>query len=816
MPEFGKPHQEAKRRKHQSLAGKEPPARARIHGVTMFEVGQTIQLFGKPYKFACMPGTPDIVFGMTGRAGTVYKLDTPEGRGWALKSFNPIYRDPGQVRLGQELEALANLPGLRVCRRQVLTPQNHRQLLRDMPDLVYSVLMPWVDGQTWTEVISGQNDVSQSMVLRLARTLAETLSQLEQQSIAHCDLAGGNLIVEKWTEEQAVLSLVDLEEICARHLQRPVHVPAGSPGYGPGQIKDSLWCPEADRLSAAILISEMLCWCDPKIRQISQAESYFSDLEVQQDCDRYRRLHSTLSEIWGRKLASLLQQAWEARSLMECPNLGEWSLLMPDKPPSPMTISLASRPAAPLIDTSGPEALVGRAKQHLSHGRLDIARELFESALYLLPHDHVLAHEVESHLKSCTGSAQSVPAVAKVERGALGSGDTKSEPRLGNGRRSNSNAVNLTEAGRQVDQGKSKLAAGCLEEAIRAFEAALNQLPHDHVLTLEAEALLQRCKSAQAPEQPPPTLDPSPVIPAPSNAGKLIVALALLAVILAGSLGYRRWSQRPGSLIVTANVAGATVIVDGQKLGQLNMAGDTAQFELATLSMGQHQVQLELPHYSVKPQDVAIEAGARARLNFSLEPLPVAVQFHLRPTSMSFQLDQNPARELKDGDKLQLKPGFYDYIASATGYTEQRNKFEVPSGIDSYEQKYELKLAQHAVEIIPSVYPVTITVSHAKSKEIIKKEKVLKGSTFRCQLLPGEYKVIATGKEGYDPASDKVSVALAAPPLTTIPLALKKKPAVEQPVVQSESDSSSYTTYTRARTDPVIIHGNSGRKYRVH
>jgi len=81
-----------------------------------------------------VPGVP---CGQEGRAATVYKLAAAGGDPQALKVFKPRYR----------------LPGLAICRRAVLSARRHRELLRRYPDLTYGVLMPWVEGPTWMQVL---------------------------------------------------------------------------------------------------------------------------------------------------------------------------------------------------------------------------------------------------------------------------------------------------------------------------------------------------------------------------------------------------------------------------------------------------------------------------------------------------------------------------------------------------------------------------------------------------------------------------------------------------------------------------------------
>ena len=79
----------------------------------------------------------------------MYLLATQDGKKRALKVFKTRYRLPALVALADKLAPFTSLPGLQVCRRIILTPQRYKELLRQHPDLIYAVLMPWIAGLTW-------------------------------------------------------------------------------------------------------------------------------------------------------------------------------------------------------------------------------------------------------------------------------------------------------------------------------------------------------------------------------------------------------------------------------------------------------------------------------------------------------------------------------------------------------------------------------------------------------------------------------------------------------------------------------------------
>src|SRR5688500_11809116 len=157
-------------------------------------VNQELIIEGVTYRVAEHPAARGMPDGQEGRAAVVYQLAAGEDRR-ALKVFKPRSRVPAMVTLTDRLATFATLQGLRVCSRTVLTPRRHTELLREHPDLVYSVLMPWVDGPTWMEVLLEGTALTPEMSLRLAHAFAETLEGMEERGVAHCDLSGPNLLL---------------------------------------------------------------------------------------------------------------------------------------------------------------------------------------------------------------------------------------------------------------------------------------------------------------------------------------------------------------------------------------------------------------------------------------------------------------------------------------------------------------------------------------------------------------------------------------------------------------------------------------------
>lgn len=296
----------------------------------------SIAIDGFRYTVAQHPAAPGVAYGQEGRAGIVYQVLAPDGSARALKVFKPRFQAPALVGLAEKLEAFAEAPGLQVCRRLVLTARRHRELLRQYPELNYAVLMPWVAGPTWMQVIGERRTLMPAQSLALAQSLLETLTAMEERGLAHCDLSGPNMLLPALLDGGAAephgVALVDVEQFYGPGLEKPDLLPAGSAGYAHRTAPQGLWSARADRFAGAILLAEMLSWCEASVRQAAAGESYFDPTEIHQDSARYRTLVTALRRRWGASVSTLLEHAWESETLADCPNFGQWLTALPEAP----------------------------------------------------------------------------------------------------------------------------------------------------------------------------------------------------------------------------------------------------------------------------------------------------------------------------------------------------------------------------------------------------------------------------------------------------------------------------------------------------
>lgn len=295
----------------------------------------TLTLNGTVYHFTEHPSAPGMPYGQTGEHSTVYQLAAGNEQ-YALKVFNAGMRSPRIVEDARRLRTFQFLPGLHVCSRTVITPEAHAQVVTRYPDLAYAILMPWIAGEVWQQIVVDRQALTPEHGLLLAQSLAHILGTMEQHNMAHCDLSGMNIIVTR-QQDQAFVQLLDLDSLYAPGINSPYVKPGKSPGYTHAQTPAGVWVPEADRFAGAVLLAELLTWCDKRVRyQAHSTPAFFDPKEMQQDgSKRYIVLQEVLRERGGVEAYDAFEQAWFSASLSECPTLTQWARIL--KAPEPLS-----------------------------------------------------------------------------------------------------------------------------------------------------------------------------------------------------------------------------------------------------------------------------------------------------------------------------------------------------------------------------------------------------------------------------------------------------------------------------------------------
>jgi hypothetical protein len=263
---------------------------------------------------------------MVGGRAQVYQLmDTETARVFALKVMLPAFRTPSLVRSASVLAQLGSLPGFESCAQVYFTPEKDPEDLARYPDLAYASLMPWIEGQTWSMVLSDSDTpLNNASSWEIAYQFVRLVRLLERHEMAHCDLSGSNIIVDV---PALKVALIDFDDLYWPGAARPVTEPMGTPGYRRWTGEEGhhrLWSATGDRFALAILVAEMLAWRDETIRSMSAGDSYFTETDLEsRDPPRYRALSDYLHSL-NVQVGALFDRAWQARSNASCPTAEEW------------------------------------------------------------------------------------------------------------------------------------------------------------------------------------------------------------------------------------------------------------------------------------------------------------------------------------------------------------------------------------------------------------------------------------------------------------------------------------------------------------
>jgi serine/threonine protein kinase len=309
------------------------------------------------------------VYAESGKEGTVYKVLKNQDQ-YALKVFYPPYRDKRLLENTDKLHRFKDLEGFRVAKRTVITPETFPTLLDKYPDLNYAVLMPWIDGTVWGNMMSEPAPSLQlDNYVQIAHALTRVVSHLERQGLAHCDLSNNNFII---AESPAGIQLIDIEDMYAPDMPRPIpDVSYGSIGYRTKWIAEKgLWGPASDRFSMAVLCSEIITWHHEEIRENKYGiTSFFDEEEIGEQSDRFKLMVKYLS-CHSDDLPALLEKAWFSTDFEQCPTVTEWREAV-----RKLKAQVAPEPSPYMEDQSGIATLSIRDRSLKDRGPVETAPE---------------------------------------------------------------------------------------------------------------------------------------------------------------------------------------------------------------------------------------------------------------------------------------------------------------------------------------------------------------------------------------------------------------------------------------------------------
>jgi len=346
-----------------------------------------------------------------GNSSAVTCLSDPSGRLRALKVIRPEFRSPAIIRHAAHLHPLASTPGLAACEQQVFDPEVETQRVAENPDLAYAVLMPWIPGPAWCDVVAQVRPISAEVSISIARAFVQTMTAMEELGLVHGALCGENLLLPLMRDGSGI-ALVSLESMSGPGFSSVAVISEDAPGYehavskASGTVRNDA---NADRVAGAILIGEILGWCSPSVRGAAAGDSFFREDEIGSATERYVLLTRSIEEKWGKGLAQLFRKAWMAQRPADCPTFGQWLIALqnaapgetsesddPDSHTTPTTVG--DEVSATTLPDQDVEVLLQLAGQMASQGDYVSARDTYQQVLLLAADRPALAAELEEIL----------------------------------------------------------------------------------------------------------------------------------------------------------------------------------------------------------------------------------------------------------------------------------------------------------------------------------------------------------------------------------------------------------------------------------
>ena len=263
----------------------------------------------------------DVAYSRAGRKAKVYKA-TFKNRTVAMKVFLPRFVLSETALSAIVLVRWSKVPGLKVLEREVIDAETAASM--GQTGLSYSVVMPWIEGRPWADVLDQVTVLKSTDCLVLARRTAEVLAGLEQRQLVHADISSSNVIIQGAFADPHI-ELIDVEDMYHPTLTLDMPFPPdGSPGYShPHNKGKGCRNPYGDRFAGAILLTEMLTWHEPAVRALVDDISLFTDAELGHPGRKFTVVRAALAR-YSSTLARLFDRVWDSKSLKACPTIREW------------------------------------------------------------------------------------------------------------------------------------------------------------------------------------------------------------------------------------------------------------------------------------------------------------------------------------------------------------------------------------------------------------------------------------------------------------------------------------------------------------
>lgn len=266
------------------------------------------------------------VYGEQGKEATVYRV-RKDGLMYALKVFRRRFQNERLIKITKKLNSLKRLEGLQVAERFIIDRQSFPNLIEKYPELNYSILMPWMYGQSWGHLIEKKETLQFGDYLNIAQSLLRVAYNLEVRGLAHCDLSNNSFMIDP---SLLSIQLIDLENLYSPDLPLPVpDVSYGTLGYRSRWVAENgLWSANSDRFAIAILCAEIVTWHNKEIYDNkARVDSFFDEEEIGRSSGRFNFMMYSLGRL-NPDLSDLFQRAWFSSTLDQCPSISDWKRII--------------------------------------------------------------------------------------------------------------------------------------------------------------------------------------------------------------------------------------------------------------------------------------------------------------------------------------------------------------------------------------------------------------------------------------------------------------------------------------------------------
>ncbi len=267
-----------------------------------------------------------MAYAAEGKRGAVYQVRSRNRALYALKVFKPTYRNPALAAQSQLGSTLQSLPGLRASHRRVVIPSE--PAARDYAELQYAILMPWIAGHTWADLLLLAEQSGMWLdtheAVRICMDFTKVLAALEQHGIAHTDIAPANVMIDQpiaqwncWTWKIFIFQV--------RRRRRLSMAEWMATGRAASRMGKRFGRQGPTATQARSLRREILVLSHTDLAKQATAEGFFLSTVGSQPGDQKYELAASYFKFFFPAFAAAFDKTWRANSLADCPSLNDLS-----------------------------------------------------------------------------------------------------------------------------------------------------------------------------------------------------------------------------------------------------------------------------------------------------------------------------------------------------------------------------------------------------------------------------------------------------------------------------------------------------------